>query len=162
MGSIMSDSRGWDLAQVNIARLREPLDSAALADFVAALDPVNAEAEAAPGFLWRLQADDGNATSIRAFEWDERGTAGVIVNLSTWSSPGDLRAFVYSGLHREVLGRRREWFHHVAEGMTALWWVPAGHRPTTDEAEDAIRSLREHGPTAAAFGLDDAWSAPDR
>ena len=68
----MSDGRAWDLAQVNIARLREPLDSATLADFVAALDPVNAEAEAAPGFVWRLQADVGNATSIRAFEWDEK------------------------------------------------------------------------------------------
>lgn len=158
----MSDGRAWDLAQVNIARLREPLDSATLADFVAALDLVNAEAEAAPGFVWRLQANDGNATSIRAFEWDEKETAGVIVNVSTWQSPEQLRAFVYSGLHREVLRRRREWFHHVAEAMTALWWVPTGHRPTTDEAEEAIRTLRAQGPTASAFGLDAAWPAPDR
>jgi hypothetical protein len=43
------------LAQVNIARMRAPLDSPLLADFVADLDPVNATADTAPGFLWRLQ-----------------------------------------------------------------------------------------------------------
>ncbi len=152
----------WELAQVNIARLREPLDSAALADFMAALDPVNAEAESAPGFVWRLQAEDGNATSIQAFGWDESGSAGVIVNLSTWTSPEALRSYVYSGLHREILKRRREWFHHVAEATTALWWVPAGHRPTTAEAEDRVRSLRRFGPSATVFGLDGTFPPPGR
>ncbi|MFZ4510715.1 MAG: DUF3291 domain-containing protein [Candidatus Nanopelagicales bacterium] len=153
-------TRGWDLAQVNIARLREPLDSPTLADFVAALDPVNAEAEAAPGFLWRLQSDEGNATSIRAFEWDEADSAGVIVNLSTWESPEALRAYIFAGLHRQVLKRRREWFHHVAEATTALWWVPEGHHPGTDEAESRVRTLREFGPSAEAFGLDSVVPPP--
>lgn len=79
-------------AQVNIARLREPLDSERLADFVAALDDVNAEADSAPGFLWRLQDDEGNATGITAFSWDQSGSAGVIVNLSTWTGPDALRS----------------------------------------------------------------------
>ena len=70
------------LAQVNVARLRAPLDSPLLADFVADLDPVNATADAAAGFIWRLQTEDGNATSVRAFEWDAAGSAGVLVNMS--------------------------------------------------------------------------------
>lgn len=146
---------------MNIARLLAPLESEQLAGFVAALDEVNAEADAAPGFLWRLKSDDGNATSIRAFTWDEAGSAGVIVNVSTWASPQALRDYVYSGRHVEVLRQRRAWFHQVREATTALWWVPAGHRPSTDEAEERVRHLRAHGPSADAFGLhDDAWLTP--
>jgi len=87
------------LAQVNIGRLREPLDSPQLAGFVAALDPVNAAADAAPRFLWRLQTEDGNATAVRAFDWDQAGSAGVIMNMSVWASPEALAAFVYSDAH---------------------------------------------------------------
>ena len=92
--SLPAGGGGWHhdgvdylLAQVNIARMREPLDSPLLAEFVAALDPVNAAADAAPGFIWRLQTEDGNATAVHAFEWDHDGSAGVIVNLSVWESP---------------------------------------------------------------------------
>src|SRR5580692_175933 len=77
-GGWQHDGMDYVLAQVNIGRLREPLDSPRLAGFVAALDPVNAAADAAPGFLWRLQTEDGNATSVRAFEWDQAGSAAVI------------------------------------------------------------------------------------
>lgn len=148
-----------DLAQVNIARLLEPLDSERLADFVAARDEVNAEAENAPGFLWRLQDDEGNATGITAFEWDEAGSAGVIVNLSTWTDPEALRAYVFGGRHVGVLRRRRDWFHRAAEATTALWWVPVGHRPTPAEAEDRLRVLRLDGPTPTAFTLAEPFPA---
>lgn len=143
----------WELAQVNIARLIEPMDSERLADFVANLDPVNASADEAPGFIWRLQTEDGDATSITAFEWDVRDTAGVIVNLSTWETVEALKEFMYSGQHVEMMKRRFEWFHKIAEATTALWWVPAGHIPTTDEAEQKVLQLRELGPTASAFSL---------
>ena len=141
------------LAQVNIARLRAPLDSPQLTGFVAALDPVNAAADAAPGFVWRLQTEDGNATAVRAFEWDEAGSAGVIVNLSVWASPEALAAFVYSDVHRRVLSRRREWFGRMTEAYTALWWIPRGTVPGTADAEDRVRRLRAHGPAADAFTL---------
>jgi hypothetical protein len=141
------------LAQVNIGRLRAPLDSAQLAGFVAALDPVNAAADAAPGFVWRLQTEDGNATAVRAFEWDQAGSAGVILNMSVWESVEALAAFVYSERHKQVLRRRRQWFETMAEAYTALWWVPRGHIPTTGEAEDRIRQLRAHGPTQQVFTL---------
>jgi heme-degrading monooxygenase HmoA len=141
------------LAQVNIGRLRAPLDSPQLAGFMAALDPVNALADAAPGFIWRLQTEDGNATAVRAFEWDQAGSEGVIMNMSVWESVEALAAFVYSQQHRQVLRRRREWFERMEEAYLALWWIPRGQVPTTGDAEHRIRHLRVHGPTARAFTL---------
>jgi heme-degrading monooxygenase HmoA len=141
------------LAQVNIGRLRAPVDSPQLAGFMAALNPVNALADAAPGFVWRLQTEDGNATAVRAFEWDQAGSAGVILNMSVWESVEALAAFVYSEQHRQVLRRRREWFERMEEAYLALWWIPRGQVPTTGDAEHRIRHLRVHGPTARAFTL---------
>ncbi len=151
----------WHLAQVNIARLIEPLDSDRLADFVAALDPVNAEADLAPGFVWRLKTEEGNATSLVAFEWDVSGTAGVITNMSVWESFDALKNFVYSPNHLAVMKQRRNWFHQVAEATTALWWVRAGEVPTLQQAEAKIRTLREQGPTSASFGLNQIFDPED-
>lgn len=122
-----------------------------LADFMAALDEVNAEGDAAPGFRWRLQTEDGNATAVRAFGWDVGDSYGVIVNLTTWASVQALGDFAFSGHHLQVMRRRRKWFQRAVEPMTALWWVPAGHRPSTDDAEACVRNLRRHGPTPQAF-----------
>jgi hypothetical protein len=144
---------GWQLAQVNIGLLREPLDHPQLAAFVAALDPVNAAAERAPGFVWRLKTDEGNATSVRAFDWAGGDGPGVIVNLSVWSDLESLTAFVGSDLHQAVLRRRREFFQRMAEAHLACWWVPTGHEPSTDEAEQRLRHLRAHGPSPLAFTL---------
>jgi Domain of unknown function (DUF3291) len=149
------------LAQVNIARLRASLDSPELADFVAGLDPVNAVADAAPGFVWRLQTEDGNATAVRAFEWDTAGSAGVIVNMSVWESVETLAAFVYSDSHRRVLRRRREWFEQMAEAHTTLWWIRRGVAPTIAEAETRVRHLRAHGPSPYAFTLRTHFPPPD-
>ncbi|MET7450995.1 DUF3291 domain-containing protein [Streptomyces sp. NPDC005574] len=138
----------YELAQVNLARLNAPLDSPQLKDFVDALDPVNADADAADGFVWRLESDAGNATDIAVF-----GDEWLIVNMSVWRDSEALTAYMYQGRHREMLARRREWFERVREAMTALWWVPAGHRPTVAEAEQRLLHLRTHGPTPYAFTL---------
>lgn len=142
------DDRRFDLAQANIARLRHPLASAELADFVAAIDDVNHEAAAAPGFRWRFAGDQGHA-----FAWDVDDSFGVVVNLSTWTDLESLRDFVVGGLHGVALRRRTEWFQRVADATTVLWWVPRGHRPSLGQAEDRLRLLRESGPTEAAFTL---------
>jgi hypothetical protein len=134
------------LAQVNLATLRAPLDDPALAGFVVELEPVNALADGHPGFVWRLQTEDGDATAIRPFD-DER----VIVNLSVWESLEALRGFVYAGRHLEVLRRRREWFHRMDDPIVALWWVPAGTVPTVAEAKERLGLLARLGPTAGAF-----------
>ncbi|MFD4526050.1 DUF3291 domain-containing protein [Streptomyces sp. NPDC058470] len=144
----------YELAQANIARLKAPLDSPQLKDFVEALDPVNADADAADGFVWRLQSDSGNATDVAVF-----GDEWLILNMSTWRDSNALTAFMYQGQHRELLARRRDWFERVAEAMSVMWWVPAGHRPTAAEAEERVLHLREHGPTAYAFTLRNSYPA---
>ncbi len=149
------------LAQVNIARMLAPLDSPQLAGFAAALEPVNAAADAAPGFIWRLQTEDGNATAIRAFAWDQAGSAGLLVNMSVWESVEALAAYVYAEPHRQVLRRRREWFAKMAEAYTALWWVSRGHIPSTAEAEERVLHLREYGPSPNAFTLREHFPPPD-
>jgi heme-degrading monooxygenase HmoA len=151
----------FELAQVNIGRLRAPLDSEQLAGFVELLDPVNEAADSSPGFIWRLQTEDGNATAVHAFEWDRAGSAGVLVNMSVWESVEALAAYVYSDTHRQVLRRRREWFARMAEAQAALWWIPRGHTPMTDEAEERVIHLREFGPTPFAFTLKEHFPPPD-
>jgi hypothetical protein len=150
------------LAQVNIGRLLAPLDSPRLAGFVAELDPVNSVADAAPGFIWRLQTEDGNATAIRAFERDAEGAdGGILINMSVWESVEALGEFVYGAAHLRVLRRRREWFERLKEAYTALWWIPRGHIPIVREAEDRVRHLRRHGPTPYAFTLRESFPPPD-
>jgi hypothetical protein len=119
-----------------------------LKDFVDALDPVNAVADTSDGFVWRLQSDSGNATDVPVL-----GDDWLIINMTVWRDTNALTAFMYQGQHRELLARRREWFEKLQEAVTALWWVPAGHRPTVAEAEARLLHLRTHGPTPYAFTL---------
>ncbi len=146
----------WHIAQLNVATAVAPLDSPALADFMAALDDVNALAEASPGFVWRLESDGGNATDIRVGD-DPK----FIVNMSVWSSVEALFQFVYRSMHTKVMARRRDWFDKPVEAYQVLWWVPAGHAPTLDEAMARLAHLRAHGPSAHAFTFKERHPAPD-
>jgi hypothetical protein len=134
------------LAQVNVGRLRAPVDSPLVAEFMAALDPINALAEASPGFVWRFQTEEGNATAVRPYDDDE-----ILINLSVWESIEALDAFVYRSRHTAYLRRRREWFSRMEDAMLALWWVPAGHLPSVEAAVARLEQLRAHGPTDQAF-----------
>lgn len=146
----------WEIAQLNIGRLKAPTDDPLVAEFVDALDPINELADASPGFVWRLQTEDGDATAIRPYEDDL-----MIVNMSTWTSVEALADFVYRTVHRDVMVRRRQWFEKLEEVFTVLWWVPAGHRPSVDEAKARLAHLAEHGPTAHAFSFKHPFPAPD-
>ncbi|HWM88294.1 MAG TPA: DUF3291 domain-containing protein [Kofleriaceae bacterium] len=145
----------YHLAQINIGVPREPVDSPLLADFVAALDPINRVADQSPGFVWRLQTDDGNATAV---PWTS--DARVIVNMSVWESLEALSDFVYRSAHIEVMRQRRKWFEPMAELYMVLWWVPRGHVPTVAEAEERLLHLRAHGPTATAFSFRSPFPPP--
>jgi hypothetical protein len=150
------------IAQVNIGRLVAPLESRRLVGFVSQLDAVNAVADAAPGFLWRLKTEDGNATALRAFEEDAEGAdGGILINMSVWESVEALGAFVYGDAHLAVLRRRRQWFEPLKDAYAALWWVPRGHVPTVHEAEDRVKHLRAHGATPYAFTLKVHFPSPD-
>lgn len=144
------------LAQVNVARLVAPIDSPPLAGFVARLDEVNALAERAPGFVWRLKDDvTNNATAVPMYDDDK-----IIVNLSVWLSIEALRAFTYSGAHLEVYKQRRDWFSLMRDASMAMWWVPAGHVPDVAEARVHLAHLREHGPTPFAFPFGAPFPPP--
>ena len=136
----------YNIAQVNIGRMRAPLDDPQMAGFVQRLDEINALADASPGFVWRLQTDEGNATYLRPYE-DER----VILNMSVWESVETLRHYVFLTAHRELLRHRHEWFEKFQGAYTALWWVPAGHIPGIHEAKRRIAHLDAQGPTQFAF-----------
>jgi len=136
---------GLHIAQINIAQARGPIDSPLMAEFVALLDSINALADGSPGFVWRLQTEDGDATSIHAYH-DER----VIINMSVWDSIDRLADFVYRSGHLEVMRRRREWFDRIRMHI-ALWWIPEAHVPSVTEAVERLSHLGEHGPTPYAF-----------
>jgi hypothetical protein len=145
----------FHVAQVNVARMREPLGRPSMQAFVDGLEPINALADASPGFVWRLQTDDGDATSLRVFDDDM-----TIVNMSVWDSVGALRGFVFRSEHAGYLRRRFEWFEKLAEASTALWWIPAGATPTIEDAKAKLESLRAHGSTSEAFTLRDVFQPP--
>jgi hypothetical protein len=136
----------FHLAQINIGRAIGDVDGPALVDFMALLDPVNELADSSPGFVWRMQDEDGNNTALRPYD-DDR----MIANMSTWESIEALWDFVYKGMHIEVMRRRREWFEKFESTYLALWWVPAGTIPTIEDAKLRLASLDERGPTPYAF-----------
>ena len=148
--------RTYHLAQLNIGRILAPLDSPQLAGFMARLDEINALAEAAPGFVWRFQTEDGNATALRPYE-DDR----ILVNFSVWTSAEALHAFVYRTVHVEVMRNRRQWFEQMDQAFLVLWWVPVGHRPTVQEAVERLDHLRRQGPTSYAFTFQQCFAPPD-
>jgi hypothetical protein len=145
----------YELAQLNIALMKEPLESPGMADFVANLDRINALAESSPGFVWRLKTDDGNATALRPLGED------TLVNLSVWKDVESLNKYVYQSAHVEIMRRRKEWFERMREAYVVLWWVPKGHRPTESEAIARLDLLRANGPTQDAFTFRHAFPPPD-
>ena len=145
----------YQLAEINIAELKAPLDSPQLKDFVDNLDRINALAESSEGFIWRLKGDGNDATSLRPLG------DNVIVNMSVWKDAETLRNYVYNTAHVEILKRKREWFSRMSRAYMVLWWVAEGHEPTVAEAVARLEHLRKHGATAEAFTFGEAFAAPD-
>ena len=146
----------YHLAQINIARLLAPLDSAQLVDFVNNLEPINTLADQSPGFVWRLKTEEGDATSIQAFD-----DSMIIVNMSVWESVEALKNFAYASQHALIMKRRREWFDRFPSAYMVLWWIERGHIPTPLEARQRLDSLDQHGPTAFAFTFRNLFDSPD-
>lgn len=147
--------RQCHLAQINIARALAALDDPLMAGFVARLDDVNALAEASPGFVWRLKTETGDATDIQAFD-DPR----ILVNMSVWQTPEQLKDFVFRSTHVEVMRQRKSWFERSADVNTALWWIAVGHIPTVEEAKERLEYLRRHGESEFAFTFASLFTPP--
>ena len=135
------------LAQLNIAKMvGVNINDSIMMGFVAQLDEVNTLAESSKGFLWRLKDESGNATDLNPYD-----DVQVIVNMSVWENLEALEDFVFKGQHLEVMRRRREWFQKFGKASMVLWWIPEGHKPTLEEANERLIFLQTHGASAYAF-----------
>jgi hypothetical protein len=148
MGHGMADLT-QHLAQLNVGRVRYPLDDPRMADFVDNLDRVNGIADRSEGFVWRLKDASGNATGIQGFD-DPR----IILNLSVWESVAALERFAWQTVHKGFYGRRHEWFERFEGPYFVMWWVPNGHRPSVTEAIARLQRLKDDGPSDFAFGWE--------
>jgi Domain of unknown function (DUF3291) len=147
----------YHLAQINVGRFLYAREDEANADFMNALDPVNAQADAASGFIWRLVGSGNDATEIVPDESDPQ----LLLNMSVWQDVETLAAFVYRNAdHLAFMRRRKEWFEKI-EVFQTLWWVPAGHIPSVAEGMERIAILRERGPSPDAFIFRQTFAAPD-
>ena len=142
----MQQPRDHHLAQLNIGRLRYEVDDPRMADFTNNLALVNGLAERTAGFIWRYIDESGNSTATRPYA-DPR----TAINLSVWQNVEALERFVYLTLHKRFYGRRSEWFEHFDGPYFVMWWVPAGHRPSVEEAVARLDHLKQHGTSDYAF-----------
>ena len=145
----------FHLAQLNIAIMKFPIESPEMLDFVKNLDAINALADNAPGFIWRLQTEDGDATSIDYFGADR------LVNMSVWTDVQSLHDYIYRTEHAKIMSRRRQWFHRMSEVYTVLWWLPAGTKPSLQQASEKLELLNNQGPGQNAFTFKKAFPAPN-
>jgi hypothetical protein len=146
----------YHLAQANIGRFLAPIDDPVMAGFKNQLDAINALADAAPGFVWRLQTEDGNATAVRPDDHDPL----MAINMSVWESVESLQQYVYRSDHVGPLRDRKQWFEKIEGPILVLWWIPAGHLPTVAEAMAKLAHLKQHGPTRDAFTFRASFPAP--
>ncbi len=149
------NSQVFHLAQANFARGRGPVDSPVMAGFVALLAYINSVADRSPGFVWRLQTEDGDSTAIRAFD-----DPLIIFNMSVGESMEALHDHVYTSDHLEPLQKRRDWFEKVDAPSLVLWWIPAGHTPTVGDALERLEILKKVGPCPQAFTFRKHFAAP--
>ncbi len=148
---------GYELAQVNVARMRAPLGSPQLAGFVAAVDPVLRLAEQSTGFVWRHADSHGHSVTV-----ERDGDTTMVVNVSVWASYEALHAFTYRSAHGAFIRRRADWFLPTEKPSTALWWLPEGTRPMVDEALRRLAVLRRYGPSPRAFGIRSRYEPDGR
>ena len=148
--------KGHQIAQLNVALMRASPDDPVMAEFFENIDKINRLAENSAGFVWRLKTDEGDATSIRIYD-DER----ILVNMSVWDSIEALKDFVYRTTHSNFVRRRKEWYEHYPGAYYVLWWVPAGHTPSLEEAVRRLERLDRLGPTPEAFNFAKVFEPVD-
>ena len=147
----------YQLAQLNIAKMKAELEDPIMAGFVEQLDYVNSIADSSPGFVWRFESEKGNATDIRAFEDNM-----LLVNMSVWEDIEYLKSFVYESFHLELLKQKKDWFHKFDGVFQVLWWVRAGHKPGVEEAKQRLAYLQANGPSDIAFNFQHYFPASEK
>ena len=145
----------YHLAQINIAYSSGARDEEIMQGFIDRLDEINAIADSSPGFVWRLQTEEGDATAIKAFD-----DPLILVNVSVWEDIDSLKYFVYKSAHVELIQDREAWFKKIPESHQALWWITEGQLPTVEEAREKLEYLQANGPGEAAFTFSKPYPHP--
>ena len=143
---------GHQLAELNVGRLVAPTDDPRVADFMQALDRINGMGKRMPGFVWMMEGsgEPGTGNTENSIDDDPQ----FVANLTVWEDVSSLETFVWQTVHRQFYDRRADWFELLGDKHFVMWWVPAGHKPTLDEALARLDHLRDHGDSDHAFG----WS----
>ena len=145
----------FHLAQINIALAKAAMDDPLMSGFVARLEDINKLADGSPGFVWRLQTEYGDATALQPYN-DDR----IIVNMSVWETPEQLKDYVYRSVHSKVMRQRKKWFEKFDKMYYAMWWIPAGHIPTIEEAKERLEYLQKHGESKYSFSFSKLYPSP--
>ncbi len=143
-------TNGHHLAELNVGRLLAPTDDPRVAEFMENLDRVNGLGKRMPGFVWMMEGsgEPGNGNTENSIGDDPQ----FVANLTVWQDAPSLERFVWGTIHKQFYERRQEWFEILGDQHFVMWWVPAGHRPTLEEALLRLEDLRENGPSERAFG----------
>ena len=158
------DTNGWgvklfymtyQLAEINVAKAKAEMDDPLMHGFVSRLDEINALAEDSPGFVWRLKDESGDATELRYFD-----DPLVIVNMSVWEDVASLKHYTYNTMHVEVFKQRKQWFELFGKPHFVMWWIPAGHVPSAQEAQEKLEYIHTNGPSADAFNFSKTFDPP--
>lgn len=148
----------YHLAQANVAYALADASDPLMASYIARLDEMNQLAERSPGFVWRYLTDSRDPAQ-REFP-DPR----VLFNMSVWDSIEALHAYTYRTAHAEVYAGRRTWFAEakavVGGHALAMWWLPAGERPSVADAQERLQLITEHGPSERAFTFKKRFPQP--
>ena len=141
---------GLHLAELNVGRLLAPTDDPRVGEFMAALDRINGLGKRMPGFVWMMEGSGAPGTGNT--EAKIAGDPQYVSNLTVWESVATLENFVWNTVHRTFYERRQEWFEVLGKMHFVMWWIPAGHRPTLDEALARLAMLETNGDGDDAFG----------
>ena len=148
----------YNLAQLNIAKLKAPLDHPSIHGFVSRLDEINAIAEQSSGFIWRF-VEEGSNSAVNISIFDD---PMLIVNMSVWSDLETLKNFIYKTDHVQVYLKKDLWFHKMDSHHMVLWWVEEGKIPTPGEAKERLQHLQDNGPSQFAFTFKEFFEAPNK
>jgi len=140
------------LAELNVGRLLAPTDDPRVAEFMDALDQVNGLGKRMPGFVWMMEGSGVPGTGNTDAKIG--GDPQFVSNLTVWEDVTSLETFVWKTVHKQFYDRRADWFEVLGQMHFVMWWVPAGHQPTLEEALEKLAYKQEHGDSDVAFG----WS----
>src|SRR5438874_1352105 len=122
----------YHLAQANLAVLRAKPGEPQMAGLVAQINDMNMLAERSPGFVWRMLSSEGTPEALRVLDgyFPTFALDRIFYNMSVWESVAHLRQYVFQSEHARMLRQKEQWMDHFERPHLALWWLPAGQRPT--------------------------------